>query len=74
MLFAKVENGLPREFRDDEQANHIRLFFDYQAGADLHHILVHWHLSKFEVAVCLISECHARACGYRKEFAELIQS
>lgn len=37
-MFAKAESGLPRWFRDIDQANHVRLFFGYQAEADLRFI------------------------------------
>jgi hypothetical protein len=41
-MFVKAENGLPREFRDNQQANHISEFFGYQAEADFISYLVPW--------------------------------
>jgi hypothetical protein len=42
MMFTKAENGLPREFRGIQPANHISIFFGYQAEADFMFHLVPW--------------------------------
>jgi len=43
VMFVKAESGLPRWFRDNDQANHIRLFFGYQAEATCILPSLHWH-------------------------------